>query len=561
MYELQTTLQSLVVGGGGITIDTITTQPQHCQITAHCTTLVASCPTCATPSSSVHSRYRRRLADRTVGTTSVTLQLTVRRFRCRNHGCRQQIFAERLPTLMASRQRSTIRLAHAFQTIGLALGGRPGARVAQALGMPTSHTTMLRHIHQLPIPPITTPTAIGIDEWAWRKRTAYGCIVVDLHTNRVLDLLPDQAQSTIVTWLRQYPSIQIVSRDRGGGFAAAITAALPTATQVVDRWHLIKNYGEALEAALLSKRAVLRAACTPPESAADVPLIDPFVGALTRTGRHGPDAPMLEADISARRERHAVLCALHAQIHTLRATGADIVSIAKMVSTTRATVYRYLAMETPPDWVQPRRRTTLDPYKAFLLQQWTAGCQSPRQLWRMIRAQGFTGAETAVTRYLAFMGCQKTKPRPIIHPTYALNNGRIPSAVHTAQWVLLAPTRRTANQQAFLDAVAAADPDCATLITLSEQFLAMIRANEAAALTAWITAAITTTTGHLHRFAQRLRQDEAAVRAGIAGPWSNGPVEGQIHRLKLLKRQAYGRASLALLRIRLIAQPPAASPP
>lgn len=419
---------------------------------------------------------------------------------------------------------------------------------------------MLRRIHQLPIPPITTPIAVGIDEWAWRKRTAYGCIVVDLHTNRVLDLLPDQAQSTIVAWLRQYPSIQLVSRDRGGGFAAAITAALPTATQVVDRWHLIKNYGEALEAALLSKRAVLRAACAPPEAAVAVPLVDPFVGALTRTGRHGPDAPMLEAAIAVRRERHAVLCALHAQIHALRATGADIVSIAKMVSTNRSTVYRYLAMDSPPDWVQPLRRTTLDPYKEFLLQQWSAGCESPRQLWRMIRAQGFTGAEVAVRRYLALMGCQKTKPRTIIHPTHALSNGRIPSAGQTAQWVLLAPARRTASQQAFLDAVAAADPDCATLITLSEQFLAMIRAHEAAALTAWITAAISTT-GHIQRFAQRLRQDEAAVRAGIAGPWSNGPVEGQIHRLKLLKRQAYGRASLALLRIRLIAQPPATSPP
>lgn len=544
------TLAQVLFPNQPITITAYTHEPHRITLTARSTAATSACPRCGHHARSRHSTYTRRLADCPLTAQPVRILLQVRRFRCRVGTCPQRIFTERLPTLVAPSARQTQRLRTWQQTIALALGGAPAARLCHHLALPTSGTTLLRRLQHLPLPTTPAPTVIGIDDWAWRKGTSYGGIVVDLQTHRVLDLLPNQTQSTIIAWLRRHPSIQIVSRDRGGGFATAITAALPTATHVVDRWHLIKNLLDALETVVLGKRAILnQVSHALHQSPTDAPA---FVGKLTRSGA-ASTGHRIQEQVELRRQRHAVYEALYAQIQTLHAAGADVTTIHRRLQVSRRTVYRYLAMDGPPIWVQPApRRTAIDPYKPYLQRRWAEGCHSVQTLWREIEAQGFPGSIAAVQRYLA-RSVQRTEPTTPIHPrSGGLTNGRIPTAGQTVAWLAMRPAARTPAQHQFLTALSAADTQLRTAIHLTEAFLVMVRGRDGAALEGWCRDAEACPCPPIQRFAHRLRADYAAIAAGIAEPWSNGPVEGQIHRLKLLKRQMYGRAGFALLRTRML---------
>jgi transposase len=172
----------------------------------------------------------------------------------------RRIFTERLPDFVATYARKTCRLVKALQAIGAALGGNVGARLAARLQLPTSAATLLRLVRAAPIPPMPALQEVGVDEWAWRRGHRYGTIVVDLATHRVVDLLPDRSAATVAAWLAQHPTITVVCRDRSELYADGIRRGAPQAVQVVDRFHLVQNLRQALEALLIDHRPALQAA-------------------------------------------------------------------------------------------------------------------------------------------------------------------------------------------------------------------------------------------------------------------------------------------------------------
>jgi len=88
------------------------------------------------------------------------------------------------------------------------------------------------------------PRVIGIDEGAWKEGHRDGTILCDLARHRVIDILPEREAGTVEAWRAKRPGIEIVSRDRGGGYGASVTRALPDAGQVADRWHLLECDGD-----------------------------------------------------------------------------------------------------------------------------------------------------------------------------------------------------------------------------------------------------------------------------------------------------------------------------
>jgi len=226
------------------------------------TARTAPCPLCHCRARRVRSAYTRTLADLPWGGIPVRLQVRIRRFRCANPDCRQRVFAERLSQLTTPYARQTLLHGAALQEIGMALGGNAGVRLAAPLGILTSRPTLLRLVRATPIPTSDSPQVVGIDEWAWRRGNRYATILVDLETHRPVELLPERSAESAAAWLRSQPDIALVCRDRSRLYADAIAAGAPSAIQVADRFHLLKNLGDVLERFLLHKSACRREVAT-----------------------------------------------------------------------------------------------------------------------------------------------------------------------------------------------------------------------------------------------------------------------------------------------------------
>ncbi len=152
--------------------------------------------------------------------------MQVRRFFCLQRTCSRKTFAEVIPTIAERYGRGTLRLKEMLEQCGLALGGEAAARLTDRLKMPCSPDTFLHLLRRLPDEPIEPPRVVSLNDWAWRKGHRYGTLICDLERHRRLDVLPDRNAASAAAWLRQYPSIEIISRDRSDTYATPPSKAL-----------------------------------------------------------------------------------------------------------------------------------------------------------------------------------------------------------------------------------------------------------------------------------------------------------------------------------------------
>src|SRR5712692_1032052 len=250
----------------GMLIDQIEGDDTDLVVHVRSTRPTSCCPLCTLSSSSIHSHYRRMLRDVPCGGSQIHLTLTVRKFFCRNQACPRKIFTERLPTFALPWARMTARLCSALQSIGLATSGNLGARLSARLSMPSSRQTILRRMMELPDLPAGEVVELGIDDFAFRRGYRLGTVLVNLLSHRVVDLLPDRDQERAAAWMKKHPEIRVVSRDRGGEYAAAVAKGAPQAVEVADRFHVVKNLSEAVGPLIARCQAEILATIPPEDS-------------------------------------------------------------------------------------------------------------------------------------------------------------------------------------------------------------------------------------------------------------------------------------------------------
>ncbi len=518
--------QVLLPPGAGLVLEQVQLCGEIVHLLVRLATSGACCPTCACWSDAFHSSYQRQIADLPIADRQVVVHLQVRRFRCRQPTCARSTFVEQVPSLVERYARRTGRLRADLEEIGLALGGRPGSRLSTRQKKPTSRMTLLRLVRALPEPPIDSPQVVGVDEFAFRRGRRYGTIVIDGNAHHVIDLLEDPSAEALVGWLTEHPGTQVICRDRDGVYASAARRGAPNAMQVADRWHIVHNLADALERmavrvlAQLHKRRAAEELLTPEKR--------PPTAIVPSPSR-----------IQSRNERR------HAEIQALRRKGLPIATIAQQLHLNRTTVRKFVKVSSAAELLRtlgegPRG---LDRFTPYLVRRWQEGCQVAAFLCNEVQALGYRGSQRTVRRFVE--NWRKTKAPPPVR--------RILPGPQNLCWLLL--RRRSELDEAervLLTELCRRSSELAMSRRLAQRFMVLVRERRGTQLDQWIADVQTTGPPELRGFSRNLHRDWLAVQAGFTLHWSSGPVEGNINRVKLIKRQMYGRAKFDLLRKRVL---------
>jgi transposase len=435
--------------------------------------------------------------------------------------------------------RQTERASEIVRLIGYVAGGLPGQRLLDRLSIATSDDTVLRRVRQKPTQEIAVLPVrnLGVDDWAWRKGQDYGTILVNLDLHRVVDLLPDRAADSFSEWLQQHPEIVTISRDRCGIYAEGAALGAPQSQQIADRFHLVLNLSATMERVLeeRSRQLILPPVEDPAAESQSAASMD--AGADIQT----PPLPR-PTQSQLRRQRRLER---YEQVAALFKSGQSQAAISRALGIQRKTIRRWLRRGEFPERKLPHRPPPkVNEFGAYLQQRWNEGCHNATRLFQEIREKGYRGKRAMVARFVAGWRQTDKAARP--------NAPERISPKHAAILVTRAPDQMTDEQQRLFDRITNQCPEVGDLRRIALSFRAALTADKSIQLRQWIEGAKRSEFGHVVRFAYGLQKDISAVAAAIDTPWSTGQVEGQINRLKMIKRQMYGRAGFKLLRARVL---------
>ena len=444
-----------------------------------------------------------------------------------------------------------------------ATGGRPAERLMKRLGMPVSDDTILRHLKRqvARLRAKTTVRVAGIDDWSWRKGRTYGTIIVDLERREVVDVLQDRTASGTAEWLGEHPEVEIVSRDRCGLYAKGAREGAPQARQVADRFHLLQNLRETIEAQLSRADRSTGRALLPEANDQDVVTIARGPG-----GRRDAVAHRHLARQAHRRSSQAIFD----QIHILREAGTSIGDIARQTGFGPRSIRKWLKFTAPPGRCATAPKPCSPNYFIdYLSRRWAEGCVRGRELLHEIKLRGYTGSFSHLERLLAkWRRARDAKvvplppvSEPAIAPTPTI--ATVPCAVDPATGWSISPIVAaslcikprgvlTPRQAAKVDALKSASADFTAMRGLAMRFRGILRSKDIQKFGVWLEDAKESGIYAMQRFARTVRRDLDAVTNALTESWSNGQTEGQINRLKTLKRAMYGRAGPELLRARML---------
>lgn len=483
------------------------------------------------------------------------IRLQVRRLVCRHAGCARVTFVEQISGLTSPHSRYSPPLRAALTAIGVALAGRPGARLARKLGMPVARDTLLNLLRAAPLPPPGTVTALGVDDFALRRGHVYATVLLDMDTHRPVDVLPGREAEPLTAWLLAHPGAEIICRDRAGAYSEGARAGAPDAIQVADRWHVWHNVGEAVDKTVTAHHACVRAAMSTETATAIGPVPDagpqptrdagPAEGSPPAAVAAEPDGSL---DVCGR-ERSLVVRtrSRYTAVQQLLADGASLSEIGRQLDLERGTVRRFARASSVEELLvkATNRASVLDGYTQHLSARFAAGETNATVLHTELTALGFTGSVQTIRRWLHPLRTTVTAAPQPIRPA-------VPKPRHITRWIMTDPERLADDQNSQLEAVLASCPELQAVAGHVRDFADLMNKHHGDRLPEWMQRVQADNLPHLHSLVIGLRRDIDAVTAGLTMIWNSGPVEGAVNRIKTIKRSMYGRAGFDLLRRRIL---------
>lgn len=486
-----------------------------------------------------HGWYPRQPQDLPCIDQHVVLVLTVRRFRCCNETCPKRTFAERFPDWLAFYAHRTTRLTQLMRRVGFEVSAESGRRLLGWMRVRTSGDTLLRIVKCTPLPPRTHGKVVGVDDWAIRKGHRYGTIVVDQESRQVLELVKGRLAEDIQPWFMTHPQVEVVTRDRSFDYGSAVKSALPHAQQVADRWHLLLNLRHLAERVVASAYRRLKQFPVPPE-------LRPQRPRYLRSPRE-----QIRRDASRQHRLD-----YYQEIQRLKQSGLTASQIMMLLGRNYYTIrFFYNAPEFPERMPGRSPHSILTPFLDYLEARFQVGTMNSTQLYEEITAQGYKGSKGTLTKWLQARRLLEGEDAGVAATSLPITDtsSALPSSLKLA-WLLVLPEQKlTERDQAMLKHVLQ-DEAVAHCHTLVHHFRTALLDRDGDGFDQWLQTAEQSSLKPMRSFAKSMRDDYAFIRAAFTSPWSNGQTEGQVNRLKFIKRQMYGRASFDLLRQKVLYQ-------
>lgn len=529
----------LLPTGLQVTACTVSLAGESLIIEASSCQLESICPACSCPSERRHSKYIRIFGDLPASGYDVKVSILSRKYFCDNPDCTRKIFTERFTQEIYPHHRRFNRCRKLLSNLALELGGNKGAVISRLARLPVSPSTLLRIIKKqdLYVAKITSGV-IGIDDWAFKKGNTYGTIIVDLLQNKVIDLLPDRESETICEWLKEHQEVEIISRDRGGPYSKGAREGAPQAIQVADRFHLFMNLGDATKRMFQSMGKELKVLFTlhnnnerstePVSTTEELRLME----------EHTETIPIETINTNIELQlRFNKVKELHSQGYTIRA-------ISRSLDMQRVTIRKYITMDFLPK-KKGSRSTNFESYQQFLLHESNRG-KLYTELYAAILSEGFNG------RYTQF--CSNMNELFENHKIIPASR-KIDPPVAMRTWspaklsIMIQKDTKDLNTEdrKFLQLLCDNSPVIKETEELIGRFKKLFQDKEEGTLKTWVDDVAKSSSG-IKGFAKGILSDFQAVNNAVVTPYSNGQVEGQINRLKNIKRRMYGRAGFELLR-------------
>ena len=490
------------------------------------------CPYCGHKSSKVHSRYVRVIHDLSILGRSVIIYLEVRKFFCHNHQCKKKTFAEQPGDEVFRYRRRTCRCERAVARHGLSVSSNSASKLLGHLGVHISPSTVLRDLHRIPLPAYPDVSRIGVDDWAFRKGITYGSVIVNLSTGMIIDLLGDRKEENFKDWLDGHEKVSLVSRDRSTDYSAAIASTNRPIAEVADHFHLVKNVSDMLTDAISENYEDYRQLVTGERTINDTS-----------------------------RGTNVLRQAKFDQVKALQARGKTKGEIVAATGISSITVQMYMGLNNLPAR-KSNAQVDYSPYQAYVEKEYAKG-RSLLSIFEDINKDGQYKSNGSYYRYFHYLSDAHRGPRKASERH--VQEERVRQLSHTEPLLPIhmissimdrSMRNKELNEQeeSLIRKLLSLDW-FSTIYHAASEFRALLKSGNPNRLTRWILDYEHAPIERLRRFVYGIKKDVKAVKNCITCPVSNGIVEGYVNKIKEVKRVMFGRASLNLLKRKLILEP------